>query len=308
MQTIDDVHVRRLDGTLLLVFEGVLQHRNLTAAAKRLGMTQSAASHALARLRDITGDPLFVRQGAGVAPTSRALALAAPVGRALAALREAVAGGRRFDPSTAERTFTIAALDYLFTGSGPELLRRLQRDAPGCRLIFRTLGRDLGFAALADGTCDLLVGALDAPSPDFERRAVLSDRFAIVARHDHPKLDGGLDLATWLELDHVLVSASGHLTGQVDEALAGIGRRRRVVMSLPQFLAALSAVAGSDAVAAVPTKIATRYAEAFGLRVHAPPIDMPRFEIAVLRHRATLSDLAIDWIEARVTSALVGDE
>ena len=151
MKDISDTQLRRLDLTLLLVLDGALKHHKLTTVAQQLGLTQPAISHALTRLRDILGDPLFVRRASGVQPTPRALALAQPVAQALAALREALQQGRHFDPGSANREFRIAALDYAIAMLVPDFLARFSIVAPGCRLAFRSMGYEAGRVALANG-------------------------------------------------------------------------------------------------------------------------------------------------------------
>src|SRR5262245_13230224 len=132
MSNISDTKLRRLDLTLLLVLDGALRHGKLTRVAKELGLTQPAISHALGRLRDILGDPLFVRHAAGVQPTPRALALAEPVARAIAILRDTLHQGQRFDPANAVREFRIAALDFAVALLTPDFLARFAKMAPGC--------------------------------------------------------------------------------------------------------------------------------------------------------------------------------
>ena len=303
MKDISDVELRRLDLTLLMVFDGALRHRKLTAVARQLGLTQPAISHALTRLRDILGDPLFVRRANGVQPTPRALALAQPVAQALATLREALQQGRCFDPSCATREFRIAALDYAIAMLVPDFLARFSTIAPRCRLAFRSLGYDEGRVALANGAIDLILG-IPAPSGPFLQRTLLTESFVVLARPGHPIIGRKLDLARYLECGHLLVSAAGDARGSVDNALAKIGRQRRVVAALPQFLAGFAAVAGSDMITTAPRRLARRHAAAFGLRQFEVPFEMPGFEIGTLRHENTAQDAGLNWLEAELAQAL----
>ena len=303
MKDISDVELRRLDLTLLMVFDGALRHRKLTAVARQLGLTQPAISHALTRLRDILGDPLFVRRANGVQPTPRALALAQPVAQALATLREALQQGRCFDPSCATREFRVAALDYAIAMLVPDFLARFSAVAPGSRLAFRSLGYDEGRAALAGGSIDLILG-IPAPSGPFLQRTLLTESFVVLARPGHPIIGRKLDLARYLDCGHLLVSAAGDARGSVDNALAKIGRQRRVVAALPQFLAGFAAVAGSDMITTAPRRLARRHAAAFGLRQFEVPFEMPGFEIGTLRHENTAQDAGLNWLEAELAQAL----
>ena len=303
MIDISDTKLRRLDLTLLLVLEGALRHRKLSTVARELGLTQPAISHALTRLRDILGDPLFVRRANGVQPTPRALALAQPVAQALATLRDALQQGRRFDPGTAARDFRIAALDYAIAMLVPDFLARFSTFAPGCRLAFRSLGYEEGRAALAHGSIDLILG-IPVPSGPFLQRTLLTESFIVLARPGHPIIGRKLDLARYLKCGHLLVSAAGDARGSVDNALAKIGKERRVVAAVPQFLAGFAAVAGSDMITTAPRRLAKRHAAAFGLRQYEVPFPMPGFEVGTLRHENTAQDAGLNWLEGELAQAL----
>ncbi|HEY1384791.1 MAG TPA: LysR family transcriptional regulator [Dongiaceae bacterium] len=303
MADISDIELRRLDLTLLMVLDGALRHRKLTTVAQQLGLTQPAISHALTRLRDILGDPLFVRRANGMQPTPRALALAQPVAQALATLREALQQGRCFDPSCATREFRIAALDYAIALLVPDFLAHFGTVAPGCRLAFRSMGYEASRASLANGSIDLILG-LPAPSGPFLQRTLMTEDFVVLARPGHPIIGRKLDLARYLECGHLLVSAAGDARGTVDNALAKIGKERRVVAALPQFLAGFAAVAASDMITTAPRRLARRHAAAFGLKQHDVPFPLPGFEIATLRHENTAQDAGLTWLETEIAQAL----
>ena len=303
MKDISDIELRRLDLTLLMVLDGALRHRKLTTVAQQLGLTQPAISHALTRLRDILGDPLFVRRANGVQPTPRALALAQPVAQALATLREALQQGRCFDPSCARREFRIAALDYAIAMLVPDFLARFSTVAPGCRLAFRSLGYEEGRVALTNGSIDLILG-IPAPSGPFLQRTLLTESFVVLARPGHPIIGRKLDLARYLKCGHLLVSAAGDVRGSVDNALAKIERERRVVAAVPQFLAGFATVAASDMITTAPRRLARRHATAFGLRQFEVPFPMPGFEVGTLRHENTAQDAGLNWLEGELAQAL----
>jgi DNA-binding transcriptional LysR family regulator len=303
MKDIRDTELRRLDMTLLLVLDGALRHRKLTSVAQQLGLTQPAISHALTRLRDILGDPLFVRRSNGVQPTPRALALAQPVAQTLATLRDALQQGRRFDPGSAAREFRIAALDYAIAMLVPDFLARFSAIAPGCRLSFRSMGYEAGRAALADGSIDLILG-IPAPSGPFLQRTLMAEDFVVLARAGHPVIGRKLDLARYLKCGHLLVSAAGDTRGSVDNALSRIGKERHVVAAVPQFLVGFAAVAGSDMITTAPRRLAKRHAAALGLKQFEVPFPMPGFEVATLRHENTAQDAGLNWLEDELAQAL----
>lgn len=303
MRDISDTELRRLDLTLLMVLDGALRHRKLTTVAEQLGLTQPAISHALARLRDILDDPLFVRRANGVQPTPRALALAQPVAQALATLRDALQQGRCFDPSCAEREFRIAALDYAIALLVPDFLAHFGTVAPSCRLAFRSIGYEASRAALVNGSIDLILG-LPAPSGPFLQRMLMTENFVVLARPDHPIIGRKLDLARYLKCGHLLVSAAGDARGSVDNALGRIGQERRVIAVVPQFLAGFAAVAGSDMITTAPRRLARRHAVAFGLKQYEVPFPLPGFELATLRHENTAQDTGLNWLENELARAL----
>ena len=188
------MQLRRFDAGLLLVFERVSQTGNLTRAGELLGLTPSAVSHALARLRDIFDDPLFSRRAQGVEATPRAQALREPVQRALAALRGALADGAVFRPEAIDRLFQIVALDAMIASLAPALLPILAREAPKARVAFRSLGRQDARAAIIEGEADLALGVFGAPGPGLMTRKIGVDRFTVVARRGHPGIADALTL------------------------------------------------------------------------------------------------------------------
>jgi DNA-binding transcriptional LysR family regulator len=303
MSDMNDVQLRRLDAGLLLTFEAVLRERNLAKAGAFLRLTPSAVSHALARLRDIFGDPLFVRRAQGVIPTPRALALRAPIAQALATLRGAFADGAEFRPETIDRLFQLAALDAAIASLAPSLLAKLAEAAPRARIAFRSFGREETRAALRNGRIDLAIGVFGPPSVNERRRLLSQERFVVVARRDHPALRDGLSLEDWLAYEHVLVSAAGDLVGAVDTALAARGLQRRTRAAMPQFLAAFATVAASDVTATVTEGLARRFAEVFGLAIHDPPVSLDPFELSILRLSGGPLDPALDWLEETLVAA-----
>jgi DNA-binding transcriptional LysR family regulator len=304
MSNIDDAHIRRLDMTLLVVFDGLMRLGKMSAVGVELGLTQSAVSHAVGRLREIFGDPLFVRRGSGVEPTVRARELHAPIGDALAAVRAAVRIGRGFDPATAARRFKVAAFDSVISAILSPLIETMTKAAPGCSVAFRTFGRADAERAVVDGVIDVAVGVFPSPPPATVAIKVGAETFKVVARKNHPGIVGPLDLDTYCSLDHVLVSPSGDARGTVDDVLDTIGRRRRVVAVMPQFLSALMAASKTDAIATAPARVCCKMGRLFDLAIHDPPVEIPGFEVSILTRRAAEGDPALAWFVDLVTAAL----
>ncbi len=298
------MHRANLDGVdlnLLRVLDALLTERHVTRASKRLGLSQPATSHALARLRALLGDPLFVRTPRGLAPTARASQLAGPLRAALAALEQAVAGGGSFDPATARRTFTLATADYGAFVIVPRLVERVQREAPGVDLWVRAL-RDDPFEQLALGDVDVVVGPLMAVAPraSIHARPLYEERFVCMVRKDHPRVKRSLDLDTWAALPHAFVAPRGTPGGVVDEALASAGRSRRVVLAVPHFLVAPHVVAGSDLVLTIGARVAAPFVEMLPVKVFPPPVALPGFKVSLAWHERAHHDAAQRWLRAMI--------
>jgi DNA-binding transcriptional LysR family regulator len=296
--------LRRLDLTLLLVFLGLLRHRKAATVADELGLTQSAVSQALKRLRDIFGDVLFLRRPHGMEPTSTALALEAPITQAVETLRGALRVARRFDPADAHGTVRIAALDAEQTVVIPGLAAELRESAPGLRLSVLPLGRAEAVEALAEGRADLSLGFLwDAPDWISGER-LFDEGFLVAGRPEVLPFAPALDLDAYCAADHVLVSPAGDLRGIVDQRLEDMGRSRRVVLGLPAFLPGLAAVAASRALVTLPARLARAFAPGFGLVTAEPPIEIRRFPVSVFWHRRNDADPRILWLRGRIVDCV----
>jgi DNA-binding transcriptional LysR family regulator len=302
MPDINDIKLRQLDLMLLTVFSEAMRHRKLTVVAARLGLTQSAISHSLKRLRRAFDDELFVRRPFGVEPTRRALEIADPVERIILLSREVVGEPQTFDPPTSERLFKIAGADHQIALFAPMLIKRLRLEAPGVRLSFRPQTRKDALKALADGELDVAIGVQRAPSTEYEHRHLFDETYRVLARARHPGIIRKLTLKTYLDLDHVLVSFGGNLRGIVDVSLAKLGKARRVVASVPYFFPAFAVVAETDAVATMPTRMAELHRRSFGLVCHDPPIELTSFAVHALWHRRNGNDPGLKRLLEWLTS------
>ena len=304
MTSIDDIHIRRLDPTVLIVFETLLKTRNMSATAVEMGLTQSAVSHAVARLRSVFGDPLFVRKGAGIEPTPRAHVLGAPLSEALMALRDAVRIGRQFDPAVASRHFAVAAPDTVIAEMSASLLEALGRDAPHCHVMFRVMGGADAADAVVAGDVDLALGVFERPPEMTVATPIRSETYRVVSRAGHAAIAGKLELDVYCALDHLLVSSERHPRGAVDAALAKLGRGRRIAAVMPQMLLAFAAVSRSQVIFTAPRSACAYAASIFPLTIHEPPMAMADLDLALLRRRDAISDPALAWLAALVAAPL----
>ncbi len=301
------MHPTNLDGVdlnLLRVLDALLAERHVTRAAQRLGLSQPATSHALARLRTLLRDPLFVRTPRGLEPTARAAALAVPLREALGTLAAVVSGDGAFTPATTKRTFTLASTDYGTFMLVQPLLARVRETAPRVDLWMRPM-RDDAWDQLALGDVDLAVGPLVnlPPRASLHRKVLYKERFVCVVRRDHPIVKKRLDLDTFLAVSHLLVAPRGKPGGVVDTALAERGLSRRVALAVPHFLAAPHLVASSDLVLAVGARVAAAFSAMLPLKVFDPPLPVPGFDVGMAWHERTHHDAAHRWLRAEVTAA-----
>lgn len=299
-----EANIAAVDLNLLVALQALLAERHVTRAAARMGLTQPAMSHALARLRDTLGDPLLVRSKIGLQLTPRAASLAEPLDRLLLDAGALLAPPKRFDPRTSTRRFRIATSDYMEIVLMPALLEHLGREAPGVDVVLsRYAGRDT--RQLDDGEADLLLipGMTGAPSGVLAQR-ILSEKFVCVVRADHPLVGKKLTLDRYLELAHVLVSPGGARGGIVDDALAKLGKTRRVAVMVPHFLVAPFLVERTDLVLTLAARIARSLAPAVKLKALAPPseLNLPGFDMRLVWHERDHADPAHAWLRARITA------
>lgn len=294
--------IDRLDLNLLLALEALLAELHVSRAAVRVGITQSAMSRSLARLRDELGDPILVRTGHGMRPTERARAIAGPLARALSELDAALVGPAAFVPATSHRTFRIGTVDYGSAVVLPAVLARVAREAPSVELVIDDGTKDV-VPLLETGELDLVVMPRRASPAGMVWRHLLDERFVCVSRAAHPGISGRLTLATFCKLPHVVVTTSGRGSSSVDALLARRGLARHVALRIPSFLAAPLAVAGTDAIATTPQRIAHRFASALGLAVHRHPLPIPSFAISLGWHERSRSDPGHAWLREIIAAA-----
>ena len=300
--TADRPRLSSTDLNLFVAFDALVSEGNVTRAAERVGLTQPAMSHALARLRKLIGDPLFVRTSLGMSPTPRALELVVPVRRALGEIDRALREPPAFDPGTAHRSFTLAAVDFGSLVVLPPLLARLRKVAPGVDLLVRQLRNDAIERQLAEDEVDVAIGVLhdDAP-PWMIQRRLFEDRFVCIVRTDHPTARGPLTLDEFVALDHALIAPRGKRGGYVDRELTRLGKKRRVVATVPQFLVAPMLIAESDLVLTLPERVARSFASMLPLRVLPPPMELGTFSVSAYWHERQANDPAHAWLRGVVS-------
>jgi DNA-binding transcriptional LysR family regulator len=306
------VNITTINLNLLLAFEALMEEQHVSRAASRIGLSQPAMSNALARLREITGDPLFQRTSHGVRATARAVELAGPVRAGLAQLRNAFAERPRFDPATSTRRFRIALTDYAELVLMGPMLRSVARTAPNVQVVLRRV--DSVFTPpeeqLRSGAFDAAIGfypEANALDPHTLSADLFAEENVCVARKGHPLMKKRLTLREFAAARHIAVFYRDETVGLVDNILAGHGMRRRLQAATPHFLAAISVVAKSDLIAIVPAGLASRFRSGLNLETRKAPILLPTFHMRLLWHEHTSDDPAQQWLRAEIVRAARAD-
>mgnify|MGYP003941016887 CR=1 FL=1 len=286
------------DFNLLTVLDVLLTEGSVAGAARRLRLSPSAMSRALARLRETTGDPLLVRAGRGLVPTPRAVALREQVGQLVQDAEAVLRPAEKLDLAQLARTFTLRTREGFVENFGAALLARIGQEAPGVRLSFvQKLDKDS--TPLRDGAVDLETGVIGkATAPELRVQALFRDRFTGVVRLGHPLAQGEITPARYAAAKHIAVSRRGLGAEPVDEALATLGLQREVAAIVGSFSAALALADASDLVACVPERHTGKLRA--GMLSFALPVPTPEFTVSLLWHPRLDADPAHRWLRACV--------
>lgn len=292
-----------LDLNLLAVFDAVLRERNVTKAAQSLGLTQSATSHAVNRLRAFFDDPLFVRSGDSMAATKKAEALRQSVVNVMATVRQEILAAARFDPGTAKRVFTLCMTDMGELVFLPALLHRMRKEAPHCSVRTLQVSIEQIEGMLASGDADLAVGSIrSVPEGLFQQRLFLHSLVSIV--HARNKAVGSrLTLAQFEQMPQIVVSLTGSGTEAYDSAVEQQGIRRNVFLTTPHFLSVpLLIERNPDLIATVPLELANVFGRYGFLRAVEPPVSLPPLALNQHWHPRFHHDPAIIWLRELMKS------
>ena len=296
--------LRRLDVALLLIFLGILRHGKASSVADELGLTAPSISHALARLRDIFDDPLFLRRPHGLEPTAFARAIEPDIRRAVEALQASLAGPDAFDPKISTAHVRLSARDSEVAATLPDALCRMFERAPNLSLSVQALPSQAAVRGLLEGALDLAVGFFGQSHEDLETTSLRTESYLVAGRAGHPLLQAPLTLETYLEADHALVASDASRHGIVDDKLAESGQARRVVLSLPQFMPTLAVLSRSNLIATLPARLVDRHAQRFDLVAMEPPLALRSFDIRLLRHKRDLRNPAVTWCLEQIVQSV----
>ena len=293
--------LRRIDLNLLVILDALLSEQHVTRAAERLHLSQPAVSHALARLRDLLGDPLLVRAGAGLVPTARALELTAPLAETLAQVQSLLAPNA-FDPATAKRRFRLAMSDYGATIVLPELVRTLRREAPGIDLQISHASREGMLEGVLNGDIDVAAGVFPEMPHELRSTPLFEEHYACLVDRSRLPDSGILDMPTYLRCPHVLLEMCGSGTPEIERALTALRERRRVAISLPHWNVAPALIGGTDLILTVASRALRDLAEP-SLIIVPPPFHIPSFTFVLAWHKRRSADQALNWLNTKIQHA-----
>lgn len=290
------MHISKVDLNLFVVFDAIYTEGGVTRAGEKLNLTQPAISHSLGRLREICRDPLFVRQGHRMVPTPLARNLIEPVRRSLRVLETSLNEIDRFDPATAKRRFTIGLRFALESTVLPPLLRELSQRGPTIDIAAVRIDRANLELELSSGTLDVAIDVVLPLGEDIHREHIVGDRMIVVARRGHPEVGAGLDRATYLRQEHILVTTRRRGLGLEDLEISRLGSQRRIRLRCQQYFTACRIVSETDLILTMPERHAMLANLQLDNRILPLPLDGPVLDTYLYWHATADADPANQWL------------
>jgi DNA-binding transcriptional LysR family regulator len=285
-----------IDLNLLIVFQELLQQRQVSAVARRLGLSQPTVSNALARLRRTFNDELFVRTGQGMLPTPFAQQIAEPIGTALLHIRQALNEREGFDPATSERDFVIAMTDVGEIHFMPFLVEHCSVLAPRVRISSVRLNAIDWLNEIETGRIDLVIGAFTAVPESLYHRRLFSQNYVTMFRRGHPFSGRKIGLTEFLQARHIVVASRESPYDEINDRLEQAGVSQSAQFRVPHFTSVPYIVSATDMVVTVPQKLAERAAAPFGLEHVRPPLRLPTLRTSIFWHRRFNQDSSNQWL------------
>jgi DNA-binding transcriptional LysR family regulator len=304
------VNLASLDLNLLKVLDALLKTESVSKSAQKLNVTQSAVSHALKRLRDLFDDPLLVRDGSTMRASAKAVALREPLERAMSGIHALMTSATDFDPQTSPRVFRLAMSDAMTLEGLPGILRLVRREAPNADILVETAGPTDRCRLLLEEKADLALGVFPVVADSLRSEELYRDELICIADASNPRLKNGtLTLQAFLDSPHVTVSPNSDAGIQLDDILQSMGMTRRIVTSVPHYLALPSLVAGTDLVAHSRRMLIDLFRSAGGLAMMPVPVPFTVPELVFMQvwHARQDYDAAQIWLRGIVRRALARD-
>jgi DNA-binding transcriptional LysR family regulator len=294
--TMHDMHiVFSLDIRQIGLIAELTSLRSISAASRKIGLSQLAASHALAKLRQQLGDPLFTRVGHGLQPTPYGERLGTAARQALDLLVAGLGSNRPFDARTTTRRFTVYANDVGQTVLLPRLIAFLKKEAPGATVRAPPIPLENPSAALSAGEVDLGAGFFDNLTTGFRQSLLFRERYVCIVRSNHPKFRSGMTLEAFKTCEHAMADSTGMAHAVIDRFLVKHGIQRNITLRVPGFLVLPMNIASSDLLAVIPSRLAEAFVSHLPIKVLPLPISIPPFDIRVYWHERYHHDPALSW-------------
>lgn len=290
-----------LDLNLLRVFEAMLEHQNVTLAARQVGLSQSALSSALGRLRRNYGDPLFVKTRGGMLPTARALEAGDKVRAALALVRASTAGPAAFDFTATRRPVRFYMTDVGEVVFLPALMKRLTQLGAAVRIETAQLPTDQVARGLATGDVDLAAGYLGSLPKGVLRAPLFREHYVCMSSRNHPIAhEGRLTLKTYLAARHVLIDSLGSGHRAIERLFERRGLALNVALRVPHFMVVPMILADTDLLVTMPSRAAEALASMTPVDIHPLPVRMPAFDVALHWHQRFGEEPAVAWMREQM--------
>ncbi|HZV93997.1 MAG TPA: LysR family transcriptional regulator, partial [Caldimonas sp.] len=278
------------------LLEAIHRTASVSAAALEVGLSQPAASHALARMRRLLGDELFVRSSQGMVPTWYGKKASTAVAGVLRTLREGLSAEKEFDPLTTERIFRVCMSDVGQLVLLPKLLAHFRRHSPGARLHVEHFPKISQGRAVELGDVDLAIGHIQSLVAGFRQRTLFIERYVCVASGDNVRFAGGMNLQAFSDSPHAMADSSGMAHWVVDDSFTKKGVTRRRGLVVPEFMTLPFVIAGSEFVVTMPSRLAERFAKISPLRVMPPPVYLEPYPIRMFWHESAHKDPGNVWL------------
>jgi DNA-binding transcriptional LysR family regulator len=302
------MNINTFDFNLLRIFDAVLREGNLTVAGAQLGLTQSAMSHAVQRLRQTFKDPLFVRTTRGMKPTAFAQTLAGPVAEAISAIRSTLELDLPFDPATSNRVFSLLMTDIAELIFLPRLIPYLKQVAPGVRVISTQMERSHYRDALEQGKADLAIGQVPQLHTDFYQQYLFNEPLVCLMRSAHPMIGDQISMKEFMEAEHISVSAPALVEGMIDKALGKRAPKRRIALHTPHYAVVPTILAKTDLIAVMPWHAVYAFGRAKEFKSLPLPFAVPAVKVTQFWHQRSHHDRGHGWLRSVLAELFLDKE
>ena len=288
--------INNFDLNLLRVFSAVHAEGHIGRAAKILGISQPAVSHAIQRLRDSVGDPLFIRSGKGVEPTARADEMAAYVRDSLESAMAAITASQGFDPATSNRVFHVGLPDHAVAKYAPLIHAAFSHRAPKLGIHLHDVQTPEAIRLVEQGDIDIAANVIEDLPKRFKSIPLFTSQIVVIASKQNPYIKGKIDLAGYQKARHLMYSASKPMNNTLDEGLAKWDITRDIGMTISGHLAVPVIIAHSDLIATVTQELAEPYVEKYELQMLKLPFDIPDIQVSLFWHERNDRDAGHQWL------------